>query len=208
MTSDQIERQRASMARSRSGRSKGMPAWVALAAIAVAIVLAVILAKAIQSAEPPRPDAIGAIQQEELRALKLERERKEFEEKARQATAEKSAYDVTAAKLKDLQKRFSDVFAIASASTRMTLATPVGQMQAISREVAALDVPPCMAIAKEKLGGAIDTTVTAFITFMRNEAGEKELPGLLFDRAGALMNEFKEQSGACDPNQPSATARP
>ncbi len=207
LTEEQRASQQAAIARVRDARpprTRGLPAWVILIAAPVLVALGLVLASVARNVDPPATDAgstsvAAAKAESDARAKRLDRERIEFEEQAKLKAAETSAYKAAIAKLEDIKGRFGDAFAIASASSRMTMAAPLSQLQSIAREARSLDVPPCLAKAKGALVEGMDATVAGFLAFMRNEEGSEDVPGRLFDFASGKIDESQAASSACEP---------
>ncbi len=77
--------------------------------------------------------------------------------------------DEAKAKMAEIRKRFADAAMLAGSTSRIALAVPVANLQAIQRETAGLATPTCLFDARNKLADALRLHVNGFLTFMRNE---------------------------------------
>lgn len=66
--------------------------------------------------------------------------------------------------------RWFDAIEIADSTPRMSLAGPVGELQAIRRETENLEYPNCAARVRRSLISMMDHTIEAFLLFMRDES--------------------------------------
>lgn len=70
----------------------------------------------------------------------------------------------------DLLDRWDDAVAVADSTGRIALSGPVAELQALRREAATLEPPPCVADAHLALGEMMDHTIEGFLLFMRQES--------------------------------------
>lgn len=73
------------------------------------------------------------------------------------------------AELDDLHARWMDALEIADSTARISLAGPVGELQAIRREIGALVGPECAAMAGVALYMHADAVIEGFLLFMQDE---------------------------------------
>lgn len=100
---------------------------------------------------------------------KAKREREALEEQANKA--KKGQTDPLAQALKqfdDLDTRFTDARKVAGSTSRIALSQPVAALQALQREAANLQAPPCLDQGKTSLVQAIKETVDGYLIFMQN----------------------------------------
>ena len=68
-----------------------------------------------------------------------------------------------------LRERWMDAFEIANSTARMSLAGPVGELQAIRREIDALEGPACARMAGRALYDHTESVIDGFLLFMQDE---------------------------------------
>lgn len=73
------------------------------------------------------------------------------------------------ADLKTLQARWMDALEIADSTSRISLAGPVGELQAIRREIGALEGPDCARAAGAALYIHSEAVIDGFLLFMQDE---------------------------------------
>lgn len=72
-----------------------------------------------------------------------------------------------------LMARWRDARDIANVTPRLNLAGPIADLQAIRRDVVALNVPPCVATVTEPLAAYMDHGIQAALLFMAQEPDEE-----------------------------------
>ena len=70
----------------------------------------------------------------------------------------------------ELFDRWFDAIEIADSTPRMSLAGPVGELQAIRREAENLDYPNCAVRVRRLLISVMDHSIEGYLLFMRDEA--------------------------------------
>ncbi len=138
-----------------------------------------------------------------VQAVQSEKDKKAKEESA--ATAQRmaaqkqtDALSVSLASVDSLMQRWYDAEQVASASSRMSLATPVAALQAIKREAEALTVPPCLDDSKPKLLQGMEGIVDAYLAFMTTRGADgDELVATKFKDARPHFIYFKSTRAAC-----------
>lgn len=76
----------------------------------------------------------------------------------------------------DLYRRWADAERLAMSSSRIALAAPAANMQAIQREVEAMKVPQCLESAKHELVSLVTKSTEAILQFM----GKDDVPGIVY----------------------------
>lgn len=69
--------------------------------------------------------------------------------------------------LNTIENRWEDTQTLASSTARIALATPIGELQEIRRDLKKLDVSECLIPAKEALSSYMDSRISNFLNFMR-----------------------------------------
>jgi hypothetical protein len=87
-----------------------------------------------------------------------------------------------------LLDRWFDAVEIADSTARMSLSGPVGELQAIRRELTALEAPTCAASIERSLRNMMDNTIDGFLLFMQDEP-DSEISAA-FNRAGAAGDNY------------------
>lgn len=68
--------------------------------------------------------------------------------------------------LNAIEKRWDDAYALASSTARIALATPVGELQNVKRDLEKLEVSECLIPAKEALSSYMNSNIANFLSFM------------------------------------------
>jgi hypothetical protein len=167
------------------------------AAVVVALVLLIVNA---DKSQPPavKSDAELRAEAEVARQKQVAQQQEEFNRAQADAEA-KSAYDRAVASLNDIHARFTDTKRIAGATSRIALSGPVASLQALSREAKALDLPPCLADARESLALAIDQSVEGSLMFMTNEKGQEPVMVAMFVSSDNTTKMYERKMAACLP---------
>jgi hypothetical protein len=108
--------------------------------------------------------AIAALKAEQ----RAEAERREIERLEAQRIQQAKA------SLASIEERWRDAFGIARVASRIALPGPVASLQAIRREAQALDVPPCLLVARAHLVDGMTEAIRGFTTFM----GDLQIGGI------------------------------
>jgi hypothetical protein len=90
------------------------------------------------------------------------------------------------AELTALRGRWLDAFDVANSTARMSLAGPVGELQAIRREIGALEGPACAQAAGAALYVHSTDVIDAFLLFMQDEP-ESQIDAKFDDAFAALQ---------------------
>lgn len=93
--------------------------------------------------------------------------------------------------LNDLLDRWSDAFEIASSTSRISLAQPVGELQAIRREIGELEGPDCAQAAGVALYGYTDGIINGFLLFMQQESDDEV--SAAFDEASGWLEMYQDE---------------
>lgn len=109
---------------------------------------------------------------------------------AKQARAE------ALSRLNVLAGRWRDADGLAKATPRVGLAGPVGAMQAIRQEVAAVRAAGCAADAQAALSGGMGVMLGAFMSFMSGSVSREEFADS-DAAAGVKFGEFVNLAAAC-----------
>lgn len=94
-------------------------------------------------------------------------------------------------------RKWEDASALAGATSRMSLATPVASLQAIRREMQSLIVPPCADESKALAVQSMETAISGFMAFM-SSAGDDYQAKTLMHRSAVLMQQSNEAGEACN----------
>lgn len=68
--------------------------------------------------------------------------------------------------LNAIESRWDDAHTLASSTARIALATPVGELQNVKRDLEKLEVSECLIPAKEALSSYMDSRISNFLNFM------------------------------------------
>lgn len=90
--------------------------------------------------------------------------------------------------LSSILGRWQDAIDVANSTARVSLAGPVGELQAIRREVDEQDVPSCATPAKIALVSSMDHLIEAFLLFMQESADSRI--NQEFDESATAMDYF------------------
>tara|TARA_R110001599_G_C12251310_1_gene659662 strand:- start:1607 stop:2167 length:561 start_codon:yes stop_codon:yes gene_type:complete len=74
-----------------------------------------------------------------------------------------------AEQIAEIELRWEDTFKVAAATGRIALSGPVTQLQAIARELKALEVSDCLRKPKANLSQAHNLSIQMFLDYMKNE---------------------------------------
>ena len=83
---------------------------------------------------------------------------------------------------------WEDAKKIAGSTARMSMAAPLATLQNIKRDTAAMIVPDCVQQTHALLASAMDYTIEAYLSFLRNEGDE--IVNLRFDLANQMMTAY------------------
>ena len=72
-------------------------------------------------------------------------------------------------KLNNIENRWVDTHTLASSTSRISLVTPVSQLQEIKRDLLSIELSECLNPAREALNSYMDMHVNNFLKFMANE---------------------------------------
>lgn len=99
-----------------------------------------------------------------------------------------------AAPLLGLYQRWVDAERLAMSTSRIALAAPATALQALHREVEAMQVPLCIEEARKSLEALVNKSAEAVLQFM----GKEELTGLLYQHLerGQLITKFERDVAA------------
>lgn len=145
----------------------------------------------------------AAVKQAQREAdLKAQQTRADQEREAlKKAAEEAKAKDILASALKsadEIMARWDDANTVATNTARMSLSTPVTNLQAIKRDATALTVPPCLANGKAELIKGMELMLEGYLEFMANTG---KLGGVLaaskFDQAKPHIESYKADRNAC-----------
>lgn len=103
--------------------------------------------------------------------------------------------------LGSIRRQFSDVFEVANATGRGSLAPVIRDMQDIGQAAQGVEVPVCLAGAKSDLVAGVDASVDGFLAFM-SEFSDTTINGH-FDDAVTSFQQFSdniERVQACAPD--------
>lgn len=92
--------------------------------------------------------------------------------------------------LSDWLVRWEDTVEIASSTSRIALAGPVGELQGLRREIGDLEGPACAKLAGVALYGHADGTINAFLLFMQEESDDEV--GAAFDEAIGWLETYRD----------------
>lgn len=134
--------------------------------------------------------------------LKAQQTRADQEREALKKAAEDAkAKDILATALKgadDVMARWDDAVTIATNTARMSLSTPISNLQAIKRDAAALTVPPCLAAGKAELLKGMELMLEGYLEFMANTG---KVGGVIaaskFDQAKPHIDNYKADRRSC-----------
>ncbi len=107
--------------------------------------------------------------------------------------------------LLNLINQWQDAYNIARSTSRIGLAAPVQSLQALRREVEALEVPPCLTAARGYLVQHMNRIVDGFLSFMAQQ--DDAVVQAKFDQADAALTQYTDEMNriaACAPNCPEA----
>lgn len=90
--------------------------------------------------------------------------------------------------LSSILGRWQDAIDVANSTSRISLSGPVGELQAIRREVDEQDVPSCANPAKIALVASMDHLIEAFLLFMQEEPDSRI--NQEFDQSATAMDNF------------------
>lgn len=71
--------------------------------------------------------------------------------------------------LNNIENRWVDTHTLASSTSRISLVTPVSQLQEIKRDLLSIELSECLNPAREALNSYMDMHVNNFLKFMANE---------------------------------------
>ena len=179
------------------GAQRGFSLWMILGCMVLLLVGSWQFSRHKEAKRADKASA-DAVAQKEANEERLTAERKAVEGRQVDAKKRQDALQVSLRAVDDLLARWGDAMQIASSTSRVALATPVGVLQSIKREAEQLTVPPCLDSGKAELVKSMEASVEGYLVFMRNEAQlGNELAKVYFDQAGASMDTFKNARLAC-----------
>ena len=76
------------------------------------------------------------------------------------------ANDKGVEQLNAIESRWDDAHTLASSTARIALATPVGELQNVKRDLEKLEVSECLIPAKEALSSYMNSNIANFLSFM------------------------------------------
>ena len=117
-------------------------------------------------------------------------------EKAKQEQA-RSELEKSIVALRSQHRRWKDAARLADSTARIALATPVAQLQEISRATTDLLVPPCIEPAKKSLTDAMSLTIDGFMLFMQDANIGKTLASLKSDAAAPHFTAYEQGMAEC-----------
>jgi hypothetical protein len=68
--------------------------------------------------------------------------------------------------LNSIENRWDDAHKLASSTARIALATPIGELQNVKRDLEKLEVSECLIPAKEALSSYMNSNIANFLSFM------------------------------------------
>ena len=71
--------------------------------------------------------------------------------------------------LNNIENRWVDTHTLASSTSRISLVTPVSQLQEIKRDLLSIELSECLNPAREALNSYMDMHINNFLKFMANE---------------------------------------
>ncbi len=145
----------------------------------------------------------AATQQAQREAeVKAQQSRADQEREAlKKAAEEAKAKDILSTTLKsadDVMSRWDDAVTIATSTARMSLSTPIANLQAIKRDATALTVPPCLAAGKTALIKGMELMLEGYLEFMANTGKlGSVIAASKFDEAKPHIDNYKAARSAC-----------
>jgi Tfp pilus assembly major pilin PilA len=128
------------------------------------------------------------------------------EKRERQAAITAAAAEVR--KQYDQQRaiysRWVDALRLADKTPRIALAPQVQNLQTIRREMQAVGASGCLATPTAKMMGGMTRIVDAFIVFLANDAGSKDIAERQFEAAALLFSDYEAEAKVCVSELPSA----
>lgn len=100
-------------------------------------------------------------------------------------------FNAAMVKIEDVYTRFSDTASLAGSTSRIALSGPVGNMQSIYREAQKLDLPTCLAQAKDHMENVMFWTLEGYDRFMLQK--EESLVKSAFEEADRYMLNFVKE---------------
>ena len=107
------------------------------------------------------------------------------------------------ADLETLRGRWLDALEIADSTARISLAGPVGELQAIRREIGALEGPACAQVAGAALYIHSEAVIDGFLLFMQDEP-ESQI-NAKFDEAFTALELYQDALGDIEAEVAQAT---
>lgn len=196
----------------KRANQRGFSLWVILLAIAILVLgswqysksrskqaRTKVSAEAVAQNEDPATAERKAIEkQQDENEDRATVERKAIEKRQAEAKKQQDALQVSLRTVDDLLSRWDDAVRVAGSTSRMSLATPVGMLQAMKREAEQLTVPPCLDSGKAELVKAMEASVEGYLAFMRNEAKLGDMLAQVYlVKAEESMKAFKNARLAC-----------
>lgn len=169
----------------RAGARKG--ALLVPAAIVLAVAVALVAMR--PASETPEQRAARIEQQ------RLDDERGAFEQGA------PGRYAKALETMQSLGQRWADATRLASVSPRASLPGTIATMQQIVRELTAVDLPPCLAGAREIAVRGASTHVDAYLLFMAASKDEATIAAKL-TVAESLWGQYEQAMEACQAPKP------
>lgn len=136
----------------------------------------------------------------EQRAARIEQQRLD-DERAEFERAAPGGYIKAIEAMQSLGQRWADATRLASVSPRASLPGTIATMQQIVRELIGLDLPPCLAGAREIAVRGASTHVDAYLLFMAASKDEATIAAKL-TVAESLWGQYEQAMEACQAPKP------
>lgn len=136
----------------------------------------------------------------EQRAARIEQQRID-EERAVFERDAPGGYAKALTAMQSLSQRWADATRLASVSPRASLPGTIATMQQIVRELTAVDLPPCLANAREIAVRSASTHVDAYLLFMAVSKDEATIAAKL-TVADSLWRQHEQAMDACQAPKP------
>ena len=106
-------------------------------------------------------------------------------------------------KIEDILDEFYDAYEVASSTSRIALANPVGEMQDIKRRAEDIEVPVCMDQVKSNYIKGMKKAINGFLSFMSQKSDAIvysffDTAASFFEKATLEMNKINECVPFCD----------
>lgn len=132
--------------------------------------------------------------------------RAELQAEIERSAALRAALDADKAKITVVLRKWDDAIGLANITSRIALAQPVSQMQAVRREMEDLKTNPCFEKGTKQMVGAMNNALFAFEMFAKYP--NSTAPSAYFDKMREGFGAANDTLAECYPQPKAAASAP